>query len=192
MSKSNGRTKRKPIEYMKFFWRDFNRDTGHLTRAQGFSYLQIMCAYYDNHGPIHERVVARSSCATIEEWEADRDVIAEFFTIDTSGMWKHKRIEIELKGVRTAAEISRKGGIKSGETRRAQKAEIEAHLKSTTKGTSTSEGTSTTEDVRRNIGEITTLFPVEHKKYYPDRDTLSIMDEKEREWQEAKKKSEGE
>lgn len=99
------RAKRKPLEFFKFFWRDFNRDTAHLTRAQRDGYLQIMCAYYDNHGPLHENAIMKASGATSDEWDTERNILALFFTVGADGLWRHKRIEAELKDIR---EVSKK------------------------------------------------------------------------------------
>lgn len=109
------RAKRKPLEFFKFFWRDFNRDTAHLSRAQRDGYLQVICAYYDNHGALHENAVMKASGATSEEWIAERDILAVFFSISDDGYWTHKRIENELKSVRETAKkranSGRAGGI---------------------------------------------------------------------------------
>ncbi len=111
------RKKRKPLEFIKFFWRDFNGDTAHLTRAQQGGYLQIICAYYDNHGALHENAIMKASGASIEEWKTERELIARFFTIDAIGMWRHKRIEKELKEVRDTSKRRSASGKKGGQAK---------------------------------------------------------------------------
>lgn len=111
------RAKRKPLEFFKFFWRDFNRDTAHLTRAQRDGYLQIMCSYYDNHGPLHENAIMKASGASTEEWDCERNILALFFTVGSDGIWKHKRIEAELKDIRDVSKKRASAGSVGGKSK---------------------------------------------------------------------------
>ncbi len=168
------RAKRKPLEFFKFFWRDFYRDTAHLTRAQSGGYLQVLCAYYDNQGPLHENVVLKSCGATDEEWKAERPLLAEFFTIDEKMMWHHKRIESELKQVRKHTEASRRGGKKSAESRK-NKGKIEGALQPPLQVNP--KATSTTKDVKGNSPTVLPLLPQRLSKREED-----LQDAREAVW----------
>lgn len=112
------RAQRKPLEFFKFFWRDFNRDTGHLTRAQRDGYLSVLCAYYDNRGPIHETAARQASGATAEEWVEERNLLAALFRVDAAGLWRHKRVDAELREEACRQSRRQKGGHQATQTRR--------------------------------------------------------------------------
>jgi uncharacterized protein YdaU (DUF1376 family) len=68
-------------------------DTGHLTTLEHGAYLLLIMHYWRNGGlPADERMIARLSRMTSEEWAQSRDVIASLF----KDGWSHKRIDEEL------------------------------------------------------------------------------------------------
>lgn len=72
---------------------DYLGDTGHLTAAEHGAYLLLIMRYWQDGGlPTDERMVARYSRLTPEQWSESRDVLAAFFAEG----WKHARIDAEI------------------------------------------------------------------------------------------------
>ena len=72
---------------------DYLKDTGHLTATEHGAYLLLIMRYWSDGGlPDDERMVARYSRMTPEQWVESRDVLAAFF----SAGWKHGRIDAEI------------------------------------------------------------------------------------------------
>jgi uncharacterized protein YdaU (DUF1376 family) len=79
--------------WMPLYIGDYNADTGHLTVAEHGAYLMLIMHYWQHGGlPADERMIARVSRMTAEQWAASRDVLAMLF----SEGWTHKRIDAEL------------------------------------------------------------------------------------------------
>src|SRR5947208_1561931 len=98
--------------WMPFYWGDYFRDTRHLSRGQHGAYLLLIGHYWTTGGlPDDDRQLARISCSSEEEWQADKPVLQALF----HDGWKHKRVDAELR--RHAEKISRvktagqKGGL---------------------------------------------------------------------------------
>jgi|GEM_PF-2754709 len=102
--------------WMPFDIGDYQRDTGHLTVAEHGAYLMLIMHYWVNGGlPDDERMIARLSRMSADQWAESRDILAGLFRDG----WRHKRIDEELAkaeeiiGKRKAAANARHGGNKS-------------------------------------------------------------------------------
>jgi uncharacterized protein YdaU (DUF1376 family) len=87
-------------------------DTLHLSAAEHGAYMLLIMRYWKDGGlPQDERMIARFSRLSSDQWLESRDVLASFFDAG----WKHKRIDAELSkakdiiGKRKAAAEARHG-----------------------------------------------------------------------------------
>lgn len=72
---------------------DYLKATHHLSVAEHGAYLLLIMHYWQDGGlPSDERMIARLSHLTAEQWIESRDVLAALFNEG----WKHKRVEAEL------------------------------------------------------------------------------------------------
>lgn len=72
---------------------DYLADTRHLTTLEHGAYLLLIMRYWQKGGlPDDERMIARLSGLTPEQWAESREVLASFF----EDGWRHKRIDGEL------------------------------------------------------------------------------------------------
>jgi len=102
------------LPYMQLYVSDYLADTAHLTAQQHGAYLLLLMNYWQKGKPLdntNERLqyVARM---TGEEWEANKDIFAEFFWID-GDTWSHTRIDNDLEKVREKSEKASKAGQRS-------------------------------------------------------------------------------
>ena len=92
--------------WFAFYPGDHLRDTQHLSGAEGGAYHWLTVAYYASGKPLRDddATLARIARFSLKEWQAMRPTIALFFEIG-DGVWRHKRIELELAetGRRTRA-----------------------------------------------------------------------------------------
>lgn len=69
------------------------KDTGHLTVAEHGAYLLLIMRYWEDGGlPSDERLIARYSHMSPDQWAESRDILAAFFDEG----WKHGRIDAEI------------------------------------------------------------------------------------------------
>lgn len=79
--------------WMPLHIENYLADTGHLTAAEHGAYMLLIMTYWrDGRLPEDERLIARISRLSKDEWAESRDVIAALFRDG----WKHKRIDEEL------------------------------------------------------------------------------------------------
>ena len=102
------------LPYMQLYVSDYLADTAHLNAAQNGAYLLLLMNYWQRGKPLDNAgdrlaFVARMSP---EEWEDNREILAEFFWIDED-VWTHARVENDLAKVREKSEQSSKAGQKS-------------------------------------------------------------------------------
>ena len=113
----------KPLPYIQLYFADYRRDTRHLTTEQHGAYLLMLMAYWEQQGALSERHMQRASELGDDAWSGQRDTLAEFFVVDRNGMWKHRRIERDLKGVRDQQDRYSNGSRKGMRSRRRSAAE---------------------------------------------------------------------
>jgi uncharacterized protein YdaU (DUF1376 family) len=83
---------------MPLFIGDYLADTMRLTRDQHGGYLLLIMDYWRSGEapPDDDDILATITKSTPSEWKKLRAILAKFFTIE-DGLWKHKRIEIEMQ-----------------------------------------------------------------------------------------------
>ncbi len=78
---------------MPLYIGDYLKDTGHLTVTEHGAYLLLIMRYWEDGGlPADERMIARYSRMTPDQWAECREVLAALF----EDGWKHKRIDEEM------------------------------------------------------------------------------------------------
>jgi uncharacterized protein YdaU (DUF1376 family) len=88
----------RPDSFMPLFIGDYLADTMRLTRDQHGGYLLLIMDYWRSGEapPDDDNILATITKSTPAEWKKLRAILAKFFTIE-DGLWKHKRIEIEMQ-----------------------------------------------------------------------------------------------
>ena len=107
------------LPYMQLYVADYLADTTHLNAAQHGAYLLLLMNYWQRGRPLPDSndrlaIVARMSN---DEWNANREVIAEFFQVE-DGEWKHDRVERDLRKVKGISDAGRVAGLASARARK--------------------------------------------------------------------------
>ena len=86
------------LPYMQFYVGDYLADTGHLTTVQHGAYLLLMLNYWRRGEALADDDARLSATVKMTKrvWLRNRPVLAEFFEV-SDGVWRHKRIEKDLK-----------------------------------------------------------------------------------------------
>lgn len=104
---------------MQLYVNDYQADTAHLNAVQHGAYLLLLMNYWQQGKPLNNsrerlQIVARM---TPDEWEDNREILAEFFWID-GDMWTHARVENDLAKVREKSENASFAGRQSAVQRK--------------------------------------------------------------------------
>lgn len=86
---------RRPVSpaWMPLYIADYLKDTVHLSAAEHGAYMLLIMRYWQDGGlPQDEKMIARFSRLSHEEWTESRDVLASLFGPE----WSHPRIDEEL------------------------------------------------------------------------------------------------
>ena len=107
------------LPYMQFYVSDYLADTAHLNAAQNGAYMLLLMNYWQRGKPLDNSgdrlaFVARM---TQEEWDDNKDILAEFFWID-GDIWTHARVENDLAKVRERSEQASFAGKRSAVQRK--------------------------------------------------------------------------
>lgn len=95
---------------------DYKKDTGHLRAAGHGAYFLLSMHYWATGGlPDDDKQLAAIACLTDREWKSHRETMRAFFKGD--GVWKHKRIEIELAAAQAKYEKRAEAGSKGGKAK---------------------------------------------------------------------------
>ena len=124
------------LPYMQLYVSDYLADTAHLNAAQNGAYLLLLMNYWQRGKPLDNTgdrlaFVARMSP---EEWEDNREILAEFFWID-GDVWTHARVENDLAKVREKSEQSSNAGQKSALKRKSNDRSTESEDESNERST---------------------------------------------------------
>lgn len=98
--------------YMRFYFGDYDRDTGHLRGALEHGvYFMLIKAMWNAGGrlPADDKRLARLAQVSDKEWASVKDVILPFFK-RRGGHLRHKRIDAELAVYHNTLEHARRGG----------------------------------------------------------------------------------
>ncbi len=107
------------LPYMQLYVAEYLADTSHLNAAQHGAYLLLLMNYWQRGKALPDLNDRLATVARMgnEEWIANRAVLAEFFHIE-NGLWKHGRVERDLRRVKSISNAGRIGGIASAKARR--------------------------------------------------------------------------
>jgi uncharacterized protein YdaU (DUF1376 family) len=99
------------LPYMQLYVSDYLADTAHLNAAQNGAYLLLLMNYWQRGKPLDNTGdrLAFVAKMTPEEWEDNREILAEFFWVD-GDIWTHARVENDLAKVREKSEQSSYAG----------------------------------------------------------------------------------
>jgi uncharacterized protein YdaU (DUF1376 family) len=106
------------LPYMQFYVNDYLADTAHLNATQHGAYILLLMNYWQRGKPLDNTNERLASVArmTIDEWQDNKEIIAEFFWID-GDIWTHARIENDLIKVKEKSKYSSIAGQKSAAQR---------------------------------------------------------------------------
>lgn len=106
--------------YMAFHPGDYLADTAHLSTLEHGAYLLLIMNYWQRGEPLpaDEKKLRGIARLTAEEWDAVREAILEFFTVQ-GGVLRHKRIDNELERSRAKSDKARASAERSHSGRRA-------------------------------------------------------------------------
>lgn len=105
---------------MQLYVNDYLADTAHLNAQQHGAYLMLLMNYWQQGKPLNNSRERLSFVArlTMDEWEDNREILAEFFWVD-GDVWTHARVEHDLAKAREKSEQSSIAGRKSAAKRSA-------------------------------------------------------------------------
>jgi uncharacterized protein YdaU (DUF1376 family) len=122
------------LNHFPFYPGDYLRDTQRLSLAEHGAYMLLIMEYFVA-GPLPDEDgrFARLLRVDIRTWRKLRPNIADKFEPIKDGLWRHKRIDLELDKARRFAELGREGGIKSTMVRQAKRqAKTQANVQAKT------------------------------------------------------------
>lgn len=108
---------------MAMVWGDYSRDTGHLNNCLHGAYLMLIKHYWGNQRPIpdDDAVLWRAACCdSLKAWLKLRPTIEKFFQIE-GGVWRHKRVELDLDNAAQRYARRALGATKTNAKRDAQR-----------------------------------------------------------------------
>jgi uncharacterized protein YdaU (DUF1376 family) len=110
------------LNHFPFYPGDYLRDTQRLSLAEHGAYMLLIMEYFVA-GPLPDEDgrFARLLRVDIRTWRKLRPNIVDKFEPIKDGLWRHKRIDLELDKARRFAELGREGGIKSTMARQAKR-----------------------------------------------------------------------
>lgn len=106
------------LPYMQLYVADYLADAAHLNAAQHGAYLLLLMNYWQRGKALKNDDVRLANVArmTADEWERNRDLISEFFTV-TDDEWMHDRVERDLEAVSSKSTQAKAAGKASAERR---------------------------------------------------------------------------
>lgn len=110
------------IPYMPMYVADYMADAAHLSTLEHGAYLLLIFKYWQRQTalPADNNRLANLSGLSIQEWTMVRPALAPFF-IEENGLWKHKRIDMELAKFFRKSKLAHDAGIKSAESKAKRK-----------------------------------------------------------------------
>jgi uncharacterized protein YdaU (DUF1376 family) len=114
------------LPYIQLYVADYLADTAHLNAAQHGAYLLLIMNYWQRGKPLDNRNERLTNVARMsnEEWQQNKDSIAEFFEID-GDIWTHRRIEADLANVAAKQSKTSEAGKASAAAKKAKKTDVE-------------------------------------------------------------------
>ena len=102
------------MHYYNFNIADYRKDTVHLSRVEHWIYRELIDLYYLDEKPIETQMVIRRLRLDSESDKlALQNVLNDFF-YEEKGVFKHKRIEQDIKQYHQKSKTNRENGKKGG------------------------------------------------------------------------------
>lgn len=102
------------MHYYKFNIADYRKDTIHLNRTEHWIYRELIDLYYLDEKPIEtETVIRRLHLGSESDKLALENVLKDFF-FEHKGVYKHKRIEQEIKNYHEKSKTNKENGKLGG------------------------------------------------------------------------------
>jgi len=97
------------IQWFPLHIEDYRRDTQALSTLEHGAYLLLMHEYYSRQKalPDNDRKLAGITKMTLPDWLDIRPSIEEFFQV-ADGLWRHKRIDLEVEKAQSLSDKRRK------------------------------------------------------------------------------------
>ena len=112
----------RPDTWMPLYVADYLADTTNLTTEGHGAYLLLIMTYWKGQQPLpdNDDELAPISRLPMPRWKKLRPIIARFFQV-ADGLWRHKRIDIEIKTAREMIDARSRAGKTAVEAREAKK-----------------------------------------------------------------------
>jgi len=105
---------------MPLYIAEYLADTSRLTIEQHGAYLLLIMDYWRNGPPPDSpEVLARIVGASAKQWEAIASGLLPMFLV-SGGVWRHKRIDVELTKAKEISKIRSDAGAKGGAKHKAK------------------------------------------------------------------------
>lgn len=108
--------------WMKMYWGDYARDTGHLNALCHGAYLMLIKHYWCSGTPLRNddsELWRVACCDSISEWRKIKAKILRLFILDGEVL-RHKRVDAEILIATTTSEAKSSAGKKGAEARWAE------------------------------------------------------------------------
>jgi uncharacterized protein YdaU (DUF1376 family) len=104
--------------YMPLYVGAYLADTAHLSTVAHGAYLLLIMNYWQRGSalPSSDRKLASIARLTDVEWASIRDDLAEFF-IEENGLWRHGKIDVELRRAAQKIDAAKRAGEASANAR---------------------------------------------------------------------------
>lgn len=118
------------LRWMPFYIGDYLADTMHLSTTLHGAYVLLIIAYWRMAKPLpaDDSTLAAITKMSAKEWARARPTLSGFF-IEGDGVWRHKRVEIELDRARRVSEARQISGKAGGKAKANAKQKAEQTTK---------------------------------------------------------------
>lgn len=101
--------------FMPMYWAAYIADTRRLSTLEHGAYLLLIADYWQSGQPLpdDDKILSKIAGLTKAKWMTVRQAIAAFFVI-AGGVWRHKRIDLELLAAEQRYERRASAGQRGG------------------------------------------------------------------------------
>ena len=83
---------------MPLYVADYLSKTGHLSTVEHGAYMLLIMQYWTQESlPDNDKILSQITRLRVERWKSVRPQLEPFFTIELGRVWRHSRIDDELK-----------------------------------------------------------------------------------------------
>ena len=97
---------------------DHLKEVGHLNTEEHGAYCFLLIDYWVKGKPLpdNDQRLANTTKLPLKRWKEIRDVMAEMFAVQ-DGIWRHERLEIEMRKAKATRKANHERGKKGAEAR---------------------------------------------------------------------------